>query len=127
MRYVSTDTGFWTDPDFEKWPAAALLLYRWLYENDHVHGISGIGRFNPTQARVQTKLGSKAIAKALAVIGDKVQWFDDWYWVIGRIKHTCFPDGHKHWKCILGVSNYLSSCPAELRKAVNSRYSIDSP
>ncbi len=126
-RYVTTQTSIYTDPDLLGWHPLTLFFYRYLYENDHVHGISGWGRFHEAVMRAETRLTHRQIERAKEQMGDKVLWFEDGsYWVAGRIKHTCFcGNGHPSPKHVAGLLNILHEMPQEVQKAILHRYPID--
>jgi len=127
MRYVTTQTGFYTDPDLEHWSVQAMWLYRYLYENDHAHGISGTGRISKAVMLAETRLTPTEFTAAKHIIGDKVKWYPDGtYWVVGRIKHTCYKnDGNPSPKHVDGLANRLQGLSAEIRRDVIARYPID--
>ena len=90
-RYVSTQTGIWADPDLAKWSNYAMLLYIYLYSNDHVDGITGIGRVEHGLVLHETRLTPKQFERAKEEIDTRVEWFPDGtHWVVGRAKHTCY-------------------------------------
>jgi hypothetical protein len=90
MRYVTTSTGFYTDPDIGSWKPLTRYYYRYLYENEHAHGSAGVGRIHPPVEAAETGMTTDEIGRARAEIGQKVRWYPDGtYWVVARIKHTC--------------------------------------
>ena len=90
-RYVSTSTSIYTDPDLADWSTLTLFFYRYLYENDHAHGITGIGRISHAVMEVETRMTTEEIMAAKRRIGTKVRWYrDGTYWVVGRATHTCY-------------------------------------
>ena len=127
MRYVTTQTGFYTDPDLEQWSLQSMWLYRYLYENDHAHGISGTGRISKAVMLAETRLTGSEFESAKYEIGDKVKWYPDGtYWVVGRIKHTCYKnDGNPSPKHVDGLANRLQGLSPEIAKDVCDRYPFD--
>lgn len=127
MRYVTTQTGFYTDPDLSDWSRDALWLYRYLYENDHAHGITGVGRISKAVMLAESRMTDAEFAAAKREIGARVQWFSDGtYWVIGRIKHTCFTSGGRPSpKHVAALANFIGTASHELRDAITARYPID--
>jgi hypothetical protein len=124
MRYVTTQTGFYTDPDLESWSRDAMWLYRYLYENEHVSGMAGIGRIGIKTMLFESRMSAEAFEAAKAEIGDRVRWYaDGTYWVTGRCKHTCFTrNGEVSEKHGIGVRQVVSTQCAELIAAFKERY-----
>ena len=123
-RYVTTQTSIYTDPDLRTWKPLSIYFYRYLYENEHAHGMSGIARIAEDVIRSETRMTKKQIARAWSDIGDKVRRFDDGtYWVIARAKHTCFTGtGILHPKMVAGTVNFVRGQRLEVRDAFFAQY-----
>jgi len=123
-RYVATQTSIYTDPELRSWRPLSIYFYRYLYENDHVHGVTGIGQIAADIIRFETKLQPKQIERAKAEIGGKVMWFDvNTYWVVGRAKHTCYTRaGGLHPKFGVAAKNHLAVMAPAIRAAFGKRY-----
>jgi hypothetical protein len=123
-RYVATQTSIYTDPELRSWRPLSIYFYRYLYENDHVHGVTGIGQIAADIIRFETKLQPKQIEHAKVEIAGKVVWFDaNTYWVVGRAKHTCYTKGGiLHPKFAASARNCLLSQPPEVVEAFSKRY-----
>ena len=63
-RSVRTSTRIWTDPDMRKVSREAFWFYRYLYENDHVHGITGVGQIPVDLMAFESRLTMEEIEKA---------------------------------------------------------------
>lgn len=132
-RFVSVGCTYWTDT--LDWPLHARLLYLYLWSNTHVHGTSGIGRVPDRVIRTELSLSPRQLGKAwgfLEAEAQKVVRCGGWYWVVERIKHTCFKlDGEPNTKQVKSVANLLrrNDLPPELTKMVLARYRypIDTP
>ncbi len=124
QRYVSTKTSIYTDPDLRPWRPLTIYFYRYLYENDHVHGITGIGRIAADIIKHETKLTNRQIERAKAEIGDRVRWWPDGsYWVVGRAKHTCYTRrGVLHPKFAASAQNHLAEESESVRLAFAQHY-----
>jgi len=123
-RHVATQTSIYTDPDLSHWRTRTLFFYRYLYDNDHVHGVAGIGRIAETVMYPETRMTHKQIEAAKEEIGDRVMWFSDGtYWVKARAKHTCWTNQQKlHPKFAASVRNCLADQPLAVIKAFAERY-----
>lgn len=123
-RYVTTETSIYTDPDLRHWRPLSIYFYRYLYENEHVHGVSGIGRIAEDVIRNETRLTKSQVERAREDIAEKVRWFDDGtYWVVGRAKHTCYTgQGRLHPKFVASARNYLDRCPPDVATAFGRQY-----
>ncbi len=121
---VTTHTCIYTDPDLDSWSAEAILLYQYLFSNDHVNGLTGIGRISMRVVSSETRLAVGQIDAAKQAIGDRVRWFDDGsYWVIARAKHTCFSsDGKINPKRARGAYNFSCGQPEPIRRAFQDQY-----
>jgi len=119
-RYVVTQCSFYTDPDLRKWSIHARWLYRYLYENDHVHGITGIGRVAVDVICLESGLSEPELEAAKTQIGDRVRWYSDGsYWVVARAKHAA--TSPKHVKPVLASVN---GCNEQLCNDFWQKYSV---
>jgi hypothetical protein len=128
MRHVTTQTSFYTDPDLADWGALTMFFYRYLYENDHVDGIMGVGRIAEPTILTETRMTPRQLKLAREQIGARVVWFTDGsYWVVGRIKHTCYfgRDGKPSPKHLAAFRNRLADLSQPIRSAILARYPID--
>ena len=123
-QHVSTKRGFYTDPEIRPWKPLTKFLYRYLYENDHAHGITGMGKIDRATMAFETGMTLHQVDVAIAEMGDKVMWFSDGtYWVRGRAKHTCYTGKRKlHPKFAAGAQNYLKEQSDEVIAAFAERY-----
>ena len=123
-RYVSTQCSIYTDPDLAGWHPLTIYFYRYLYENDHANGLTGIGDIPLRVMRAEAKLTRTQIERAKEQMGDKVHWFSDTcYWVKGRINHTSYTDtGKLHPKQGRGAVLVLNGLSAEIRLEVGQKY-----
>lgn len=123
-RYVSTSTSIYSDPDLRPWHPMTIYFYRYLYENDHVHGITGIGQIAIDIMLHEAKLTKKQFEKAKEQMGSKVVWFDEHtYWVVGRAKHTCYTNtGIVHPKFSASARNFVNGLPKHIRNAFAGHY-----
>lgn len=121
---VTSHTCIYTDPDLDNWTAEAILLYQYLYSNDHVSGLTGIGRVSARVIASETRLTTEQISSAKKLIGDRVRWFDDGtYWVVARAKHTCSSsDGKINPKRAKGAYYFSCSQPETIRRAFQDHY-----
>jgi len=123
-RYTRTQTSFYTDPDLRPWHPLTMYAYRYLYENDHAHGLTGVGRIGEDVILFETKLQPEEWRRAREEMGAKVRWFEDGsYWVVGRAKHTCFrSDGKPSPKQAAGARSFVQGLPLPVQQAFGSRY-----
>lgn len=122
--YVSTSTSIYTDPDLAGWSALAIHLYLYLWHNDHVHGITGIGRVSMPVMQAESRLTPKQMQEARKEIANRVAWFaDGTYWVTGRPKHTCYTaGGGLNAKCVRSAQQCIMQQCEELQAAFARRY-----
>ena len=123
-RRVTVSTAFWTDPDLETWGPLSKYFYLYLYGNEHVHGLTGVGRVSLKRMRSETNLTTAQVARAKAEIGDRVLWFQgDCYLVAARSRHTCYTAARtpspNH---VAGAWNALKDCASEIVAAWCERY-----
>jgi hypothetical protein len=121
--YAPTLASIYTDPAFQDWLPSTMHFYRYLYENDHVHELSGIGHIRDEVMRVETKMTSEEIAEAKRMIGDRVMWLmDGAYWVKARARHSCYRSGMLIKSRAAEVRKLLKTLPEELRTAFTAEY-----
>jgi len=123
-RRVTVATGFWTDPDLEGWAPLTKYLYLYLYGNEHVHGLTGVGHASDRRIRSETNLTTAQIARARDQIGDRVLWFDGGaYLVQARSRHTCYKaDWTPSPNHVAGAWNSLRGEPPAIVSAWCNRY-----
>lgn len=126
MSYVSFQTCFWAET--ADWPMARRMLYLWLWSNDHVHGVTGIGHVAPSIIRAETGLSTRQLNCYRAELQESgsVWFFGNWYAVVARMKHTVYlPNGGLNEKLSAAARNYLlrSDIPRALVDALGGRYS----
>lgn len=124
-RYADLECRFWVDSI--DWPANVKLLYLYLFSCIHVHGVTGIGKVPETVMRSETGLAPKALGKAKAFLDEsgKVVFEGDWYWIVGRMKHTLLTNsGEAHGTMTPAARAYLvtSDAPVAMRRRAAQRY-----
>ncbi len=126
-RYVQLATSFWIDT--QDWPRNARYLFLYLWSNDHVDGITGVGHVPDRLVRAETGLTPKALEKAWEFLVEqkKVVRDNGWYWVIDRAEHTCLREnGKAHARMAPAARSRIGdpSVPDAIRKAFTNTYRI---
>ena len=123
MAKVSSSSSIYTDPQFDDWGALDIFFYEYLFMNDHVHGVTGIGQIRPAVMQIETRMTAEQIAKASSVIGDRVVWFAPGvYWVVARSKHAAYKDGYINDRYYASVRKELDNLGPEIASAFCERY-----
>ena len=124
--YATMQTRLWSET--ATWPPDAKLLYIWTWTNDHVHGVTGIGRVPDVVIAAETGLNGLRLKRAKRFISQvkKVLWFEDnWYWVVGRMRHTVFANAeHTNPSLFIAATKYFAEhrVPQPLAKELGATY-----
>ena len=108
--YATLQTRVWSET--ATWPADAKLLFIWTWTNDHVHGVTGIGKVPDVVIAAETGLDGARLKRAKRFLSRvaKVLWCENgWYLVIGRMRHTIFNNPkHANPKLLTCAETYLT-------------------
>ena len=124
--YATMQTRLWSET--ATWPADAKLLFIWTWTNDHVHGVTGIGKVPDVVIAAETGLDGARLKRAKRFIAQvkKVLWFEDnWYWVVGRMRHTVFANAeHANPSLFIAATKYFAEhrVPQALAKELGATY-----
>ena len=109
-RYVQVGTDYWRQT--RRWPNNARMLYLWLWGNEYVDGVTGIGEVDQDIVRSELSLSAEEVQTAWDYLTehDKVMRDGDWYWVKDRANYTCRQkDGSPYMNYVMHAANLIAT------------------
>lgn len=124
-QYASINTDFYIAT--KRYPRDARELYLWSIINDHMHRVTGFGRYNDDMAKDETGMSIVRVKKARAWLERAKKWLivDGWLLVLKRSSYELTKnDGDPNVKLTLAAINYIrgNHLPRELVDEYAARY-----